>query len=158
MESVTFERVLSLWLFVRVHFVCMCHEPTKQSSGGQTFCLESQSQEEIKEQLNSTTALGPKPNGSFQEALKLLTGPACLPSLSEYLLFSLPSSCNLAFIHPSRRRGCRQRGRKRAQWAKRERGRWWILWDELVGNQSNKTLQRWWGGKRGETGPGCKIK
>lgn len=36
----------------------------------------------IKEQLNSTAALGPKPNDSFQEALKLLIGLASLPSLS----------------------------------------------------------------------------
>lgn len=148
MESVAFERVLSLWLFVRVHFVCMCHEPTKQSSGGQTFCLESQSQEEIKEQLNSTTALGPRPNGSFQEALKLLTGPASLPSLSEYLLFSLPlPATSPSFIHlvagAVDSEGGKERSEPSARDRERERERWWILWDELVENQSNKTLQRW---------------
>lgn len=91
MESVVCERVLSLWLCVGFFFfVCVyVPQPTKQSSGGQTFCLKSQSRKQIKEQLNSTTALGPKPNDSFQEALKPLTGLASLPSLSEPIFLPL---------------------------------------------------------------------
>lgn len=43
------------------------------------FRLQSQRREEIKEQLNSATALGPQPIQGFQEPLKLLSGLASFP-------------------------------------------------------------------------------
>lgn len=66
--------------------LCVCATANQAVQQWSDVCLESQSREQIKEQLNSTTALGPKPNDGFQEPLKPLTGLASLPSLS-WLLF-----------------------------------------------------------------------
>lgn len=73
--------------YVYVRTLCVCATANQAQQRWSDFCLESQSRKQIKEQLNSTTALGPKPNDRFQEALKPLTGLASLPSLSEFLFF-----------------------------------------------------------------------
>lgn len=62
MESFVCERDLSRWVYVRV--LATANQAEQWWSD---FCVESQSSEKIKEKL------GPKPNDSFQEALKPLT-------------------------------------------------------------------------------------
>lgn len=144
MESVVCERVLSLWLCV---CTCLCVCATANQAGQQRsdFCLESQSRKQIKEQLNSTTALAPKPNDSFQEALKPLTGLFSLPSLYPrfylFIYFLFPSPFSPSFIHPSLSWNSvdSKGGHQRSKPSMIEIV---DLQEEFAENQSNKTLQR----------------
>lgn len=74
MERVVSERALS-----PVCASCVLAAANQAERRRSDFRLQSQRREEIKEQLNSATALGPQPNQGFQELLKLLSGLASFP-------------------------------------------------------------------------------
>lgn len=100
--------------------LCVCATANQVEQRWSDFCLESQSRKEIKEQLNSTTALGPSQTTASRRLLSFLLD--WLPSLPyQSIYFFFPSPCNLSFIHPSLSWDCRRQGRTWAQWAKRDR-------------------------------------